>query len=241
MRDLPYWEYFSQILDRLLPKTGGTHSCHAHRIILPFLSLRLSGSVVGLCHGHGLRSVQGDRAAAPPRAQRYSPRATTFAHTTQLRMAAAAVRISLTPCWSLLYLFAADDKHYMELGKLVVLLEAAWLAPWAQIYFIMQWEFNGAAAHRREGTGCFTYRLVPQWRWLTGAVIPSLAFLQPATNIEHFHPSTVQTKSTQNHSIPETRVGLIPSISLSNQMGLKDPCITISFSSFLTLRSMDDL
>jgi len=43
--------------------------------------------------------------------------------------AAAAVRISLIPCCRLLYLFAAADKHYMELGKLVVLLEAAWLAP----------------------------------------------------------------------------------------------------------------
>jgi hypothetical protein len=28
---------------------------------------------------------------------------------------------------------------------------------------------------------------------------------------------------------------------LSNQMGLKDPCITILFSSFLMLRSMVDL
>lgn len=158
---------------------------------------------------------------------------------TRLHMAAAAVRISLTPCWSLLYLFAADNKHYMELGKLVVLLEATWLAPWAQIYFIMQWEFNGAAARRREGTGCFTYRLVPQWWWLTGAVIPSSAFLQPATNIEQFHPS--KQISTQNHSIPETRAGLIPYILLSNQMGLKDPCITILFSSFLMLRSMVDL
>lgn len=35
----------------------------------------------GLRHGHGLRSVQQGGAAASPRAQKYSPHATTFAHT----------------------------------------------------------------------------------------------------------------------------------------------------------------
>ncbi|ONM40615.1 DENN domain and WD repeat-containing protein SCD1 [Zea mays] len=52
-------------------------------------------------------------------------------------------------------------------------------------------------------------------------VIPSSAFLQSNTNIEQFHP--FKQTSTQNHSIPQTRVGLIPSISLSNQMDLKYP------------------
>ena len=239
MRDLPYWEYFLRYWigssQKPVECTSATHTgffCH-------FSPCAFHGWLCGcamdmVCDLYKeveqLRlPVLNDNCLVPP------PLLTPM----RLRMAAAVVRIYLIPCCRLLYLFAANDKHYMELGKLVVLLEAAWLAPWAQIYFTMQWEFNGAAAHRREGTGCFTYRLVPQWWWLTGVVVASSAFLQPDTNIEQFHPS--KETSTQNHSIPETRVGLITSILLSNQMDLKDPCIIILFSDLLTLRSMVDL
>jgi hypothetical protein len=92
----------------------------------------------------------------------------------------------------------------MKVGKLVLLLEDAWLAPGAQIYFTMQWEFNGAAAHRREGTGCFTYRLVPLGR----RVLLLLSHHPHFSNQTHILNSSIPSNKHQHKTIPSLKLGL---------------------------------